>query len=405
MLGDGGQNKMKEVENEGSQKKSKLTIAIVSPGIFSVPPVIGSSVEHDIEMVSRVMQEDHHVIVYTRTCSKYPVSSQEGNLKYKRFRYRNAKKYLEQVLEDIKKRKPEIIQVENRPHFVPLIKKKLPKTPVILNMHSMQFASQPWISAKKAQRAMRQIDALLTNSQFLRDQYIKKFPSLEGKAYGVHLGIDLFPYLQAQLEKHKVDKWREKFHIQNEDKVLLFVGRIKRDKGTHHLIKAFPKVVKKEKRVKLLIVGSPRYGNVKPTPYLKSLQAKARKFKRNVEFTKFINPSQMPYIYQLADVVVTPSVWEEPFCRVNLEAMSSAKPIVTTKRGGIPEVVIHGEDGYVLSLRDISNSLPNVLIKLLESEEMRERFGLDGLRRAALFSWKKTAENYLFVYQRILKGK
>lgn len=383
----------------------RLKVAIVSPGLFSVPPVIGSSVEHDIEMVSKTMQENHNVVVYTRKCREYPVSSRNGNLEIRRMRYGGADHYLRQVVKDLVKLKPDIIQVENRPHYVPTIKKNMPSIPVILNMHSMQFASTPWIPQQLANRAMRMIDALITNSRYLERQYVKKFPVLKGKAFGIHLGIDPSPYIQAQVDMTKVSKMRNKFGIGKQDPVLLFVGRVKKEKGVHHLIQAMSHVLRKNKNVKLLIVGSPKYGNVKATSYFNSLQKKAQIFKRNIVFTKFIKPYRMPYIYQLADVVVTPSVWGEPFCRVNLEAMSAGKPIITTNRGGIPEVVKASENGYVLPLKNITQTLPMALTSLIGSEKTRKRMGKACQQRAEQFTWENTANGYLSIFQKIVKLK
>ena len=87
------------------------------------------------------------------------------------------------------------------------------------------------------------------------------------------------------------------------------------------------------------------------TPYVRSIQRQAAKLRKHVVFTKFMPPHKIPYVYQLADVVVIPSLWQEPFGRVNLEAMASCKAIVTSNRGGIPEVVKHEENGFVVSLK------------------------------------------------------
>ena len=170
---------------------------------------------------------------------------------------------------------------------------------------------------------------------------------------------------------------------------MLFAGRLNRNKGAHHLLRALPKIIEEEKKVKLLLVGSPRYGGARPTIYLKKLKKIAKKWPRKIIFTGFIKPKHMPYIYQLADIVVTPSVWKEPFCRVNLEAMAAAKPVVTTKRGGIPEVVKHQKNGYVLPLKNIGTSLPETLIQLLKNEDKRKELGEQGLASAQEeFTWE-----------------
>lgn len=392
-------------QRQGSHQ-SKLNIAIISPGLFSVPPIIGTSVEHDIDMVSQALSKEHRVIVYTRKCKEFPHSTEQGNLVIRRIRYRGLKHYLEKVSQHLRKRNIDLIQVENRPQFIPYLRKKFPHTPLILNMHSMQFASRPWLSPKKARKSFKQINALLTNSHFLAQEYLRKFPCLEGKVYGVHLGIESEPYIQAARQTKKLSYWRKRLGLGNQEKVILFAGRLNRNKGAHHLLQALPKILKQKRHVKLLLVGSPRYGQAAPTAYVKKLRQRAKRWSKQITFTGFIKPKQMPYLYQLADVVVTPSVWKEPFCRVNLEAMSSAKPVVTTKRGGIPEVVEHKKNGYVLSLKQIDKTLPESILKLLEDEDERKKFGLAGLERAQnVFTWEKTVEGYLQVYQQILTCK
>lgn len=383
---------------------TRLTIAIISPGLFSVPPVIGTSVEHDIDMVSRELSKEHRVIVYTRKCKEYPHSTRKGKLTIRRIPYRGPRDYLKQVCRHLGKRKPDLIQVENRPHFVPYLRKKFPHTPLILNMHSMHFASKSQLPPERAKAAMKQVDGLLTNSQFLAREYLRKFPVLKGKVHGVHLGIDPQPYLKAREQKNKIKKWRKRFGLKSKDKVLLFAGRLNRNKGAHHLLRALPKIMEEVEQVKLLLVGSPRYGGVRPTRYLKKLKKQSEKWSKQIKFTGFIKPKYMPYIYQLADIVVTPSVWKEPFCRVNLEAMAAAKPVVTTDRGGIPEVVQHQKNGYVLSLKNIDASLPETLIHLLKNKDERKELGEQGLALAKQeFTWEKTAKEYLRVYQQIIQ--
>ena len=61
-----------------------MKIAIVSPGLFSVPPVVGTSVEHVINQVAHELKQHQQVVVYTKKCTQYSKSSQEVNLFYKR---------------------------------------------------------------------------------------------------------------------------------------------------------------------------------------------------------------------------------------------------------------------------------------------------------------------------------
>ncbi len=377
-----------------------MKIAIISPGNFSVPPVVGSSVEHDIDMIARVMKKWHQVIVYTRTCKAYPRSVTEGNLTFRRFPYHSSASYLRRVIRDIKKEKPDVIQVENRPAYISLIRAYFKNIPLVLVMHSKVFASPPIISDRRMKAVMNKVDALITNSHYMKKYYSKKYCRYANKVHAVHLGIDVAPYREAESDGDRIAFLQKKYGLADDNRVLLFAGRLLKSKGVHLLIDSIPKIVKDNPRVKVLITGSPVYGRNIKTPYLKKIYRTAKKYRRYIHFTHFIRPQEMPYIYQLADVVVTPSVWNEPFCRVNLEAMASGKPVITTRRGGIPEVVKHEQTGIVFPLSSWKKTFPHALKEL--NNERLEEMGKRGLERAQTFTWENTARGYLSVFQTIL---
>lgn len=385
-------------ESLGEGGDSMLRIAMISPGLYSVPPVLGTSVEHDIEMVSKELAFEHHVVVYTRTDPKYPRSTKHGNLEYKRIQFKNWKQYLKEVSHDLEKLNPDVIQVENRPIYAYYLQKLFPNKPIILNMHSMVFLSPKHISSVKLRKVFKSIDAVITNSRYLEKIIEAQDRSLEGKVFGVHLGIDPSPYLAAAKDNKRILALKSKLRINKSDKIVMYAGRMIKEKGIHHLVNAFPKVLAKMENTKLLLVGSAFYGRNDLTPYTKQLLTKINSFKQHVIPTKFVPPEHMPHLYQLADIVVTPSVWAEPFCRVNLEAMSAGIPVITTKRGGIPEVVINNETGYVLPLKRIKRELPEKIIQLLEDDQLRKEMGVKGVKRAEELTWKKTADEYLQIY-------
>lgn len=382
-----------------------MKIAIVSPGSFSVPPVIGSSVEHDIQMVSEQMEKEHEVIVYTRKCKEYKKSSREGNLYYKRLFFSSPSEYVKKVIGHLKTEKPDIIMVENRPIYVPAIKEHLPDVPIVLNMHSTVFASPPHISKPSMDEVAKLVDALITNSKYLRRYYVNHFSGFRGKAYGVHLGIDPDPFEKAQDQEDRIIKIKKRFRILEQDQTILFVGRLMEEKGIHLILDVLPRLIQENPRLKLIITGSSRYGRNLATPYVRYIRQRTLKLGKHVVFTNFIPPDQIPFIYQLADLVVIPSLWQEPFGRVNLEAMASTKAVVASDRGGIPELIKHEQNGLVVSIENYREELYESISKLLNSKELREEYGKKGLEQVKKFTWIKTAEQYLGVFQRLLNEK
>ena len=381
-----------------------MKIAIISPGSFSVPPVIGSSVEHDIQMVAEQMvAEDHEVTVYTRRCREYKRSSRHGKLYYKRIGFKRYEFYLRKVISHLKRNQPDVILVENRPSYIMKIREYFPHLPLVLNMHSTVFASPPYISYPEMIKVAKVCDALLTNSKYLKNYYVKKYPPFKDKAYGVHLGINSAPFEEASEREEKIAEIRRRFNLKEGEPTLLFVGRLMRAKGIHLLLNVMPRLIKKYPKLKLVIAGSPRYGRNISTPYVRLLKQKTSRLKKHIVFTNFVPPDKIPYIYQLADVVIIPSLWQEPFGRVNLEAMASTKAVVASNRGGIPEVIRDRENGFIVSvsLRRYRDELYEGISKLLESEELREEYGKRGLELAKNFTWSKTAGEYLQIFENL----
>jgi glycosyltransferase involved in cell wall biosynthesis len=91
--------------------------------------------------------------------------------------------------------------------------------------------------------------------------------------------------------------------------------------------------------------------------------------------------ADMPALYDAADVVIYPTVGEEPYGLVPLEAMSAARPIVATRSGGIRETVVEGETGFLVDRGD-PVALADKVAKLLDQPSLAMRMGERGRRRA-----------------------
>ncbi|GEC89929.1 glycosyltransferase family 4 protein [Brevibacillus brevis] len=376
-----------------------MNIAIISPGPFSVPPVKGSSVEHDIDEVTKMIEPMHNVTIYTRQCATYPTSSVEENRQFIRVPYQGPKPYLRRIINHIKKNKPDVILVENRPIYVLTLKRHFPKIPVFVNMHSHVYGSQPIISKENMRRAVRLAAGFITNSEFLRQHFIRTCKIPANKIHAVHLGVDVTPY---QVAKIAIKKMRQELGLKPDDRILFYAGRLMRGKGVHVLIKAFRQVSKQDPKARLVIVGGTGYGSNRLNPYVRELKRLAKPLGEKVRFVNFVPSAKMPLYYQIGDVVATPSVWKEAFCRVNLEAMASGKPVISTPRGGIREVVAHEKSGFIIPPKDWEKGLPAVWELLWSSPAVRNEMGKQALQRAKFFSWYATAQGYLNVFETVV---
>lgn len=143
------------------------------------------------------------------------------------------------------------------------------------------------------------------------------------------------PDLFKPLPRDKIAATRKEWGIAEQDKVIIFSGRIDKEKGILEVLKAFEKV--RSKDVKLLVVGSSFYGMNVKTAFEMEVMTLAQTMKDRIVFTGFVPYSKMPAIYNAANIAVLPSMWEEPAGMTIIEAMACGLPVITTRSGGIPE--------------------------------------------------------------------
>ncbi len=145
---------------------------------------------------------------------------------------------------------------------------------------------------------------------------------------------DQFQPLQDVAERERL---RKAYGFQEEDKVLCFVGRLTAEKGADKVLEAVHKLHRDD--IKILIVGSFMHGFEMLDDYQKKLYALSAALGDRVIFTGYIPQSEVQKIYQISDLAVLPSMWEEPAGLTNLEAMACGIPLITTNAGGIREYV------------------------------------------------------------------
>jgi len=154
--------------------------------------------------------------------------------------------------------------------------------------------------------------------------------------------------------------------------VILFVGRLVKDKGVKHLLQAFSEVVEEIPEAKLVIIGK--------GPKEKELKALSKKLDlNNVFFLGAVENRLMPNIYVGCDVLVLPSI-REPFGNVVIEAMAAGKPVVGSYVGGIKDTIVHGVTGYHVEPRS-SQQTSKYLTRLLKDKSLKKRLGKNARMR------------------------
>ncbi len=185
---------------------------------------------------------------------------------------------------------------------------------------------------------------------------------------------------------------KQKFNIPSDDLIVISPRRLVVKNGVEYFVKAIPQVLNEVNNVTFVIIGDgPEKENIKKL--INSLNIN----KKTVLLGAIPN-KDMPCWYNLADVVVIPSLIEATSI-AGLEAMASGVPIVATNVGGLPEIITHGINGFLAQPKNITE-IAGYLINLLKRKELRIKMG-EAACRAALysFSWDIIADKTIEVYK------
>lgn len=227
-----------------------------------------------------------------------------------------------------------------------------------------------------------------TEKLILEDKYVK-----ENQVKLLYNAIKTENF-QKSISVEERNSLREKFEIKENDNVIIFFGRMIPEKGVKELIESFKKI-KNLENSKLLILGNSHYGEKVKSEYDIELERISESIKDKIKFTGYIDNEDLYKIHSIADIAVLPSMWEELFGLVFVEAMASGLPIITTKSGGIVEVV-DNDCAFILEKNNrLVDKIAEKIDYLIEHPEVKIKMGKAGQERARLFDMKRYYENFI----------
>lgn len=175
-----------------------------------------------------------------------------------------------------------------------------------------------------------------------------------------------------------------------EDNIVLFVGRLVYRKGLHVLVRATQRV--RSKDFKLYIVG----GGYMELPI--RMLAKAYGVEDRVELLGVVPERDKVELYRKAKIVVVPSIFNESFGIVALEAMATGRPVIASRVGGLEDVVVNGETGILVEPGS-EEKLAEAIETLLEDEAYRRKLGAKARRLVEeRYSWDTIVDRIIDVY-------
>jgi glycosyltransferase involved in cell wall biosynthesis len=425
------------------QLKRKLKIAFIFMPINEIrPPVSSTGLAVSVDLIgdeiARRLARSHDVIVFcARGKGQQKVEEFEG-VEYRRMStwldhtllhrgklmrlmslvgWRDAaepiicsalwfRHFIGEVISDLSRQHCDLVHIMNISQFVPIVRARLPKTRIVLHMHC-QWLEQ--LDAAIIKRRIEAADLVLGVSNFIAAGVRRRFPSLAQRCSHIYNGADIAVFARPP-------------GVQPKPKQLLFVGRLGPEKGVHILLDAFRIVLAQHPDAHLELIGPekviPReallpvcddphvleiepyfrageYGELIRTKVAELPSGSVSFFKKGMKFSELV-----PH-YHAASIFVFPPVWNDPSPLTTYEAAACGLPIISTRSGGIPEIVEHGRSGLLVERSD-ARALADAILQLLSNSDQRDAMAQAAFERAsAMFSWDRIAEDLVKEYERL----
>jgi alpha-maltose-1-phosphate synthase len=298
-------------------------------------------------------------------------------------------------------------------HFGGILAKLNYGIPFVITVHSLE-PLRPWkreqlgggydFSLWIEKTALEMADAIIAVSSETKGDIERLFEVNPNRVRVIHNGIDLEEYRRVD----STDAFKR--HGINPDKpYLLFVGRIARQKGIVYLVQAIQFM---DPGFQIVIcAGAPDTPEIAIEMQKAIEQAKAKR-SDIIWIEEMVDRSAVIELYSHAGVFCCPSIYE-PFGIINLEAMACGTAVVASAVGGIKEVVVNGETGFLVPLEQMKESpfqpidpekfsrdLAEKINQLMKDRQLREKFGKAGRKRVEeKFSWSAIAQKTKALYE------
>lgn len=296
---------------------------------------------------------------------------------------RRSVRYAEALGRALTRLAPAMIEVHNRPDVALHLSRRL-ALPTVLVLHNDPTAMRGSRSPAERARLLAALARVVSVSEFLRTRL------LEGVPDGENARVLANPIDCGAIPRGLSAEERER--------VVLFAGRMVRDKGADTFVQAMEKALPELPGWRAEMFGADRFGPASPTtPFLAALTHRART--AGVALMGYRPHSEVLEAMARVAIVVVPSRWEEPFGLVALEALAAGAALIASPRGALPEVA--GEVARYAD-PDRPGELAAAIIELARDVPARRGMGARGRARAAEFDLPRVAHALDALRQEIL---
>lgn len=345
-----------------------MEILIINSSTLPYPPVKGGAVENLIDMYIKKYSNNEKynftivskfdIKAFEESKSEYPnvnfIWINTDTLKYKLRRIVTSilKKITHRYIENAyiyyaKKQitnfdKYDVVISENVSEYG-LVLRPLVKGKLVLHLHN-DILNKDIVENKKI---FKSYDEFWCLSKYIKSRVDEIEQNNKTKL--LYNGINIERFNQSLKQEEKISI-KERFNIPLRDKIVMYSGRIVPEKGVLELVKAFNELGLA--KTKLLIVG-----DISGKGKYKKKIRKIIEDNDNIITTGYVSYDTIPRLYNIADLGVVPSMWEEPFALTVVEFMASNTPLIVTNSGAIPELV---DEKYAIIVEKQQNAIENI---------------------------------------------
>lgn len=269
----------------------------------------------------------------------------------------------------------------------------------VVTVHDMVFRAYPETVRGRTRRmlemglvpSMKRADRIVTDSEFSRSEIIRYYPEFADKLRVVPCGVDAVRF-HPVTDAAAIAAVQKKYHIDR--RYFLYLGTLEPRKNLVNLINAYADYAKAfDRPAQLVLAGGKGWLYDEIFGRVQSLGLADK-----IIFTQYIDEQDMCALMSGALAFTFPSLYEG-FGMPPLEAMACGTPVLVSDAASLPEVT--GDSAVIIKAESVS-SIAEGLCRLHKDETLRKRLSAEGLERAALFSWERSAQTLYQVYQEIL---
>ncbi len=372
-----------------------MTIVHIGPPHLPILYNLGGATERRMrEVAARQAQQGSRVIVYSAEDQSKSIDYHGAEIRAVECRQQGllrAAEFLTKSLRDVRRVAPDVIHFHTLAEgaaFAKLFARGInAKTVLSFDYFIFRRGKQnpffPWY-----QRALRSFTSLLPVSDYCRRESAAYWSIPEDRMQVLYNGVSLqqfYPDAAAAAGRRAALGVGDEF-------VLVYVGRVCKQKGTDLLVDAYAKLRAEGRKIRLVIAGPiGQFGHEGSDEITNKLKA------NHGLYLGPVDEAVLPSVYNMADVFVLPTRDNEMFGMAAIEAQACGRPVVCSNHGGLPEVVDRSS-GLLFRSGDL-NDLTQQLRLLMDNAAMRQQFSEAAVSNARRFAWESITKELGEVYR------